>query len=233
MAEAEKIETEEEEKAETPEVPEPPKEETVSEEEIAQVVEELKQLEGYKKETADLKKQLSSTLDTSKLGKSLAEAIQPIIPKPPGPPKLWETDKILGSREDLISGIIALYQDRQDQYHKEKIEPLLNELNQLKSIIPELYARSMENPNFASIETRARELMSKYNVSRWQALEMARDQITEQQKTQQTVQTQSKPTIPKHMSTPDTKATASVEVEDKGSTDFRSIIRELKSSGKF
>lgn len=200
--------------------PEPKSE--YSPEELAQAEADLKELEEFRK----AKGQQQPGFDPNAIGQSIAQSLQPFLPKPPAPTKLYETDKFLESRETLVEGVKLLVKEALEEF-RGAIDPRFGELDQIKSVIPELYFRAAENPNYQKARGLASELTNKYNIPWASALRMAQDQV--QKEVQTSVQAQARPSIPKYASSPDTRANSMPpDPLAKGPADFADIVSTLR-----
>lgn len=159
------------------------------------------------------------------LSQGMGQAIKPLIPQPPQGPKPWETEDFLkfDDPKTFVGGIQALAEHIADQ----KYGPLVQRLQQVESILPRIYARSAENPNYSQIEIRARELQSRYGLNDAQALNLAMDETVKAQPFN------GGKSVPKFASGPDTRANTNVNLPDGGPLDFGDIVGKLRSSGKF
>lgn len=179
-------------------------------------------------EIAAVEKELNEPIiDYGQFSKVLAEAIKPLIPQSPKEVKIWETDDFVKDRPTLVNGIVELFKHKQEEYHKNTVEPLIAELQRLRGIVPELYTRAAENPLYGQLNTRAIEIEKTYGIERWTALRMAEDELKRTSNA-----TTIKPPVPKHMSSPDTSVKNVGEVPESGPANFADIMRAIRASGK-
>ena len=203
-----------------------------SEEEIAAAEKELAELERIRDEYNQLKSrtgQAQPAFDSNALGQALAQALQPIIPKPPEPVRPWEVDDVLTDRKSLFGGIEAFYKHQQQQWIKEHFEPLQKELQTIKGILPQLYLRSAENPQYQQVTSRAQELSTKYGIEYWKAAQLAQDELAQQVKS--AVVKPQVAGVPKHLSSPDTRQSTIPDLPDTGPAEFGDIVKSLRAKG--
>ena len=157
---------------------------------------------------------------------ALKEALAPLVPKPQAPPKIYESEDFFSDRRVFLEGMKQLIQESlnpmQEQF-TQKLDPFTQQMQQVNQLLPLLYARSAENPQFSQITTRATELMQKYGLSQMQALNMAQDEVGKQG-----MRKINSP--PRSASAPDTRqGTLPSDPLDlpTGPADFRDIISKL------
>lgn len=199
--------------------------ESTTEDEVIELTEEEIEAATKELEIAQQQPQPQPGIDYNQFAQTLASAIQSLAPKSPEPPKPWELDDFLANPKSFREGM--------SQWQKHSIEeatkPLRAELDQIKALLPLLYARSAEHPQFSKVQQRANELYQKHGIEYAKALSLASEEIAKQPPP-------AKPsfrTPPKHASAPDNRASSTTEVSGKGPADFRSIIAELRASGKY
>jgi hypothetical protein len=173
-----------------------------------------------------------SRLDPNVLAQAIAQAnaqtLAPLMPKPPESPKPWENDDFLENPMVFRQALSAWQEHNLKQFEQNKLSPLIQELQAIKNILPTLYARSAENPNFGAIQQRANELVSEYGIPHMTALAMAQKEIIKTAAVKIN-------TPPKHTSTPDTRQSALTDTDElpNGPTTFREIIKGLSATGKY
>lgn len=157
-----------------------------------------------------------------------AQALAPLMPKPPESPKSWESDDFLENPQVFRQAIGAWQEHNLKQFEQAKLAPLIQELQAIKNILPTLYARSAENPNFGVIQSRANELVSEFGIPHMTALAMAQKEISK-------TPTPKIVSPPKHASTPDTRQSTLTDTDElpSGPANFRDIIKGLTASGKY
>ena len=161
--------------------------------------------------------------DPQVLAQALAQAIQPLVPRPVEPAPPWESDDFLSDRKTFISGIQAMIAAERKRYEQEHMEPLRQQLATVHSLLPQLVARSMENPQYSTLDTKARELQKELGLNYWQAF-----QIAQKMNSQSAAPTNIK-NVPKHLSSPDTKQSSLPDVADTGPAEFSDIVRSLRA----
>lgn len=189
------------------------------------------EIKAAEKELANLNK---PAIDYNEFARILSqqneEALKRVIPKTPDPTPFYETDDFIKDRRNLVKGMNEFWEAQKSKYHKEVVEPLVNQLNEVRQLLPSLYFRAAENPHFQTIQERAKELMDA-GMPYQNALAYASRKIQDELKT--SPKKQLPPKVPGHMSSPNTSPTGNQEVSDNGPGDFKSIVRELKASGKY
>lgn len=168
--------------------------------------------------------QYPAPLDPHVLAQAFSQAMAPLMPKPQAPTPIWETDEVLADRKSLFNGVGQYYTSQQEKYHTEKIQPFLDELAQIKQLLPQLLARSAENPNFSVLDTQAKEMVKDYNINYWQAYQIAQKNFATQAKNSVTNRS-----IPNHLSSPDTRQNNIPESLDSGPAEFGSIVKALRA----
>lgn len=202
----------------------------IDEKELAETEKELEELYKIRDEYNKLKAQPQGQqgLDPNALGQALANALQPMIPKPPPPQKVYDQEGWLQSDfKGFRSGLDELIKDRLDTFKEEQLKSVLQELGVIKSALPQLYLRAAENPQFSQIDQRAREIATQYGIEYWKAAQLAKDELSKQV----TQASKTTPSVPSHMSAPDNRATNIPEIEESGPADFGDIMRTMRAKG--
>lgn len=221
---------------ETPEVPEtttePAVDETVqpgpTEEEI-QAAE--KQLDELERKAAQAGQGLTAEGLAEALGKALPNAIQPLIPKPPELPNPWDSDDFFNDRKAHIAGLEHFTKRQLETFYKEKIQSLEQKLSAIGDLLPQLVARSAENPQYNQLDREAREIMKEIpGTTYWQAFNFAQRAAKNASQSGENGKGKSK-SVPPHLSSPDTKQTSIPDVPDKGPANFKDIVRGLRAKG--
>ena len=164
------------------------------------------------------------------LSQSLPAALQPLIPQPARVPDPWENDDFFNDRKVFLDGIKKFIAKELDGFHKEKISPNEQALNAIKELLPQLVARSAENPQYNQLDSQARELMKDVpGLSYWQAFQVAQKHAA---KSGGSASVARKPSVPAHLSSPDTKQTSIPDVPDNGPIDFKDIMKSIRAKGE-
>jgi hypothetical protein len=167
--------------------------------------------------------------DPRMLADAFSNAVKPLVPKPPSPPRMYEKEDWLATKENLVAGIKELFQSEFERWQEENYNPYKQRVDQMAQFMPMIYARSMENPQFGAIRQRANEIANKWGIDPSTALAMAQDEIGKRPMP-------SARTPPPHASTPNTRqntAKAQVgDVVDGSGSDFKSIFADLRKAGK-
>ena len=153
-----------------PPAPEAPKGVTVTEDEIAAAEAELSKLEERARLADELEKRPPfNPIDHNELAKSLKGALEPLVPKPPSN-KTYDNEEMLANFKNFRGALDALIADKLSEFFESKINPFSQQLNQIHSVLPQLYLRSQENPQFKLVDAEARRIEKEYGIGYWQAL---------------------------------------------------------------
>ena len=206
---------------------------TVTTDEIAAAEADLRRLEERAKLADELERRPPiNTIDHEQLAKSLKGAMEPFIPKPPSN-KTYDSEDMLANFKNFRGGLDALIADKLEEFFQSKVSPYDQKLNQVFEALPQLYLRSQENPQYKLVDAEARRIAKEYGVNYWQAAQIAQKELAHKfqvQAQQAMPQTTSKPAVPKHLSSPDTRSSQAPEIDiDKGPADFDSIMRDLRA----
>ncbi len=132
----------------------------------------------------------------------------------------------------------SLFKKGINEMIEERTIPLQRRNEELQSALSQMYATTASDPNAERTRTKANELQQKYRLDPSTAMIMAKEQFG------QSVPV-AKPTPPKSASSPDSKAATKsgsseterfsdydVPIVEGKARDMKSIIRELRASGK-
>jgi len=170
------------------------------------------------------------------LAAAFANAIKPLVPQPPAAAKIYESEDFFSDKRVFLEGMKQLIAEHLDPVKSDftkQLTPFQQQMQQVNTLLPLLYARSAENPQFGTINARATAISNKYGVPFMTALTMAQDEIGKQ--VQKGVVAPPRP--PSHATTPDTRQTSSnpdgADIIPGDKADMREIVRGLRATGKF
>ena len=160
------------------------------------------------------------------LAHAFSQAIQPLVPRPAEPTPIYETDDWLADRKSLKAGIEALIQQA-----IKGIDPRFDQFGQklgiIEGLIPRLYARAAEKPDFGQVESKASELRKEFpNL----------DYLTSVQLAQKIAAAAPKPVaqpariVPGFASGPNTSAQPARSGLQGGKADFADVIKSIRAT---
>lgn len=163
--------------------------------------------------------------DPELLAQAFGRAIQPLVPKPAEPTQIYDTDDWLQDRKTLKAGIEALIDSKM-----KSIDPRFNEFAQkfgiIEGLIPRLYARQAERPEFGQIESKAAELRKEFpNLDYLTSVQLAQKMGAVQQ-----------PKAPQHRPVPGFASSPNTSVQPgrpglpSGKTDFADIVKGIRAT---
>lgn len=159
------------------------------------------------------------------LAEAFMRAVQPLVPKPSEPTPIYETDDWLTDRKTLKAGIEAIVQNA-----IKGIDPRFNEFAQkfniIEGLIPRLYARSAERPEFGQIESKASELRKEFpNLDYLTSVQLA-----QKMGAVQPVKPPTNRPVPGFASSPNTSVQPGRPGLPSGKTDFSDIVKTLRAT---
>lgn len=157
--------------------------------------------------------------------RAMAEAIKPLIPKPPESPKDWENDQVVMEAANKPSQFMGLIGKQTQHLVNQSIEPIRQQLQQIVDMLPTMYASRAENPNYNAIQSRANEIVQSYQIPWGIALRMASDEVSKKPITPN-VKT---PPPPGYASSPETGNIPDAAPREKGPANFASILKDLRA----
>ena len=180
-----------------------------------------------------------SRLDPQVLAQAIAQAnaqaLASLMPKPTESPKSWESDDFLEDPKSFRKALSEWQEHNLKQFEQNRLAPLIQEMQAIKQMLPMLYARSAENPNFGAIQQRANELVQEFQIPYMTALAMSQKEIVKAAIPNGSGGAIKINAPPKYASTPDTRQSVLTDTDElpPGPADFREIIKGLSATGKF